>query len=372
MHCPNDDFIELLKVIRHARELESDQQHHAFSAKSYSASMAVIQAYPYRIRSEAELLRLPGCGEKVAKNWIEWKETGQIEEVNQIQNDERLKALDTFWNIHQVADTTARKFYDHHGWKDLEDLVEYGWDMLTRDQQIGLKFYDELTLRIPRQEVSETEQIILEHANRLHPGFKICTAGGYRRGKETCGDMDFILSHPDESVTQNFIGHLLDALRESEYIRYELTVSFRNSERGQETLAWRGLDGKKRSAGFDTLDHAFVVWKDPRPHPEEGKEYPHRRVDIIISPWKTAGCAVLGWSGGKLFEQHLRSWVKEKKGWKFDSSGVRHRGTGTWIDLERRAEDKGRETGITLEEKEKRVFEGLGLKYLEPTMRCTN
>jgi DNA polymerase IV len=79
----------------------------------------------------------------------------------------------------------------------------------------------------------------------------------------------------------------------------------------------------------------------------------------------------LGWSGGRLFEQHLRSYVKNALGWKFDSSGVRHRGTGTWIDLESRAEDKGKEHEVRLEEKEMRVFEGLGLKYLKPTERCT-
>lgn len=374
MHCPNDDFVEQLKIIRHARELESNEQHHQFSTKAYSAGIAVIQSYPYRIKSVAEVRRLPGVGEKIAKDWQEWHETGEIEEVKEIQADERLNALNVFWKIHQVADATARKFYDYYKWKDLEDLVEFGWEKLNRDQQIGLKYYDELNMPIPRAEVKDTEKIILDFANGIHPGFHICTVGGYRRGKEYSGDMDFILSHPNEAATQDFIGHLLNVLNEHNWVKHELTVSFRNSDRGQETLAWRGLDGnpqQKRHIGFDTLDHAFVVWKNPNT-PPEGMEYPHRRVDIIISPWKTAGCAVLGWSGGKLFEQHLRSYVKHEKGWKFDSSGVRHRGTGTWIDLESREEDRERKEEVTLVEKEKRVFEGLGLNYLLPTERCTH
>jgi len=375
--CPNDDFVDQLKIIRHARELESNEVHHEFSTKAYSAGIAVVQAYPYRIQSVAEILRLPGVGEKMAGDWQEWHETGEIQEVKEIQADERLKALDAFWKIFQVADATARKFYDQYKYKDLEDLIEFGWDKLNRDQQIGLKYYDELNTPIPRAEVAETEKIILDYANGIYPGFKICTVGGYRKGKELCGDMDFIISHPEEKATHNFIGHLLNVLNEDNWVRYELTVSFRNSERGQETLAWRGPNGhlqgssEKRRIGFDTLDHAFVVWKNPKPHPVEGEEYPHRRVDIIISPWKTAGCAVLGWSGGRLFEQHLRSYVKNALGLKFDSSGVRHRGTGTWIDLESREEDKGREHEVTLEEKERRVFEGLGLEYLKPEERCT-
>lgn len=377
MKCPNDDFIDQLKIIRHSRELESNEVHHDFSTKAYSAGIAVIQAYPYRIQSVAEILRLPGVGEKMASDWQEYHETGEIQEVNEIQSNERMQALDQFWNIFQVADATARRFYDQYKYKNLDDLIEFGWDKLNRDQQIGLKYYDELNTPIPRSEVAETEKIILDAANGIHPGFQICTVGGYRKGKELCGDMDFILSHPDEKATHNFIGHLLNVLNDDGWVRYELTVSFRNSERGQETLAWRGPNGSLQSAGekkrigFDTLDHAFIVWKNPHPHPIEGEEYIHRRVDIIISPWKTAGCAVLGWSGGRLFEQHLRSYVKNKLGWKFDSSGVRHRGTGTWIDLESRPEDKGREHEVTLEEKERRVFEGLGLEYLKPTERCT-
>lgn len=375
--CPNDDFINQLKIIRHSRELESNEVHHDFSTKAYSAGIAVVQAYPYRIHSMAEILRLPGVGEKMAGDWLEFHETGEIQEVKEIQANERMQALDIFWNIFQVADATARRFYDQYKYKNLDDLIEFGWDKLNRDQQIGLKYYDELNTPIPRSEVAETEKIILDVANRIHPGFQICTVGGYRKGKELCGDMDFIISHPEEKLTQHFIGHLLDALVEDGWIRYELTVSFRNSERGQETLAWRGPNGslqsagQKKRAGFDTLDHAFIVWKNPNPHPVEGEQYLHRRVDIIISPWKTAGCAVLGWSGGRLFEQHLRSYVKNALGWKFDSSGVRHRGTGMWIDLESKEEDKGREHEVTLEEKERRVFEGLGLEYLKPTERCT-
>ena len=210
--------------------------------------------------------------------------------------------------------------------------------------------------------------------------------GGYRRGKTDSGDMDFILSHPDENITQNFIGHLLDILTDSGWVLHELTVSYRGSGRKQETLAWRGADGRRKpGSGFDTLDHAFVVWRNPGTPPkakekakakdagdggndeEEGDlEYPYRRVDIIISPWKTAGCAVLGWTGGTLFERDLRSYCRNVKGWKFDSSGVRSRRTGEEVLLEGPEGVDG-----TPEEAEKMVFRGLGLEFVPPDMRVT-
>lgn len=260
-------------------------------------------------------------------------------------------------------------------------MIEYGWSTLTRDQQIGLKYYDELAQRIPRAEVESTGNTILTYAHRIDPGIKMCIVGGYRRGKPDSGDMDFILSHPSESVTSGLLGQLLDALGTDHgagWITHELTVSTKNSERGQQTLPWRGSTKKSgRRSGFDTLDHAFVVWQDPSWDGAENRgagrgKNPnvHRRVDIIISPWKTAGCAVLGWSGGTHFERDLRSYSREAKGWKFDSSGVRVVGTGAWVDLERREGDVDKD--LTLEEKEKRVFEGLGLIYRKPTERCTH
>jgi DNA polymerase IV len=87
-------------------------------------------------------------------------------------------------------------------------------------------------------------------------------------------------------------------------------------------------------------------------------------VDIIISPWKTAGCAVVGWSGGTMFERDLRRYCKYELGFKFDSSGVRRQDNGEWVDLEKGDGD--------LLVKEKRVFSELRLEWREPTERCTD
>lgn len=82
-----------------------------------------------------------------------------------------------------------------------------------------------------------------------------------------------------------------------------------------------------------------------------------------MTPWKTAGCAVLGWTGAKQFERDLRSYCADK-GLRFDSTGVRRVSDEMWMDLE--ADETG---GMAA--KEKKVFEGLGLQWLEPEMRCT-
>jgi DNA polymerase IV len=60
----------------------------------------------------------------------------------------------------------------------------------------------------------------------------------------------------------------------------------------------------------------------------------------------------------------MRLWAKKKLGLKFDSGGVTNRVTGKAVDLSVR-----KEAGT--EEAERKVFEYLGLEYIDPTLRNT-
>ncbi|KAF4824606.1 DNA-directed DNA/RNA polymerase mu [Colletotrichum tropicale] len=291
-------FIEELKAIRTTRKLMGDQ----IGVRAYSTSIATLSAYPYNISSP-------------------------------------------------------------QGWRDLDDIVEYGWDDLSRVQQIGVKFYEELKLKITRVEVESIANTILKHARKFSPGYQMVIVGGYRRGKHDSGDVDVIISHPDECATLNFVEKLVVSLEKSGQITHTLTLSNHNSERGQRPLSWDGNQG--RGVGFDTLDKALVVWQEPEMSDQgrassvdsASQRPPHRRVDIIISPWKTVGCAVLGWSGDTTFQRDLRRYCKKQRDLKFDSSGIRSRLDGSWLDLE------GNGKAPDMLTAERRVFEGLGLDW---------
>jgi Fingers domain of DNA polymerase lambda len=66
----------------------------------------------------------------------------------------------------------ALNAYSAIGWRDLDDIVEYGWTQLSRVQQIGVKYYEELLLKIPRTEVEEIGRIILRHARKIEPRYR--------------------------------------------------------------------------------------------------------------------------------------------------------------------------------------------------------
>ena len=376
-NSPNEVFIELLKKIKLARELTNDE----IGVRAYSTSIASLAAYPYKLISPREILALPGCENKIANLFVEWMHTGTIKAVAEIEANEELQILRLFYNIWGVGARTAREYYYDRGWRELDDIVEFGWSTLTRVQQIGVKFYDEFLDLIPRAEVEEIGQIVHRHAVHVRDGHvQSMIVGGYRRGKEASGDVDIIVSHPDENQTLNIVNDVVASLEEEGWVTHTLLLSLNSTNRGQQTLPFRTGGG---GHGFDTLDKALVVWQDPNwptqesdlaSDPTAKNPNIHRRVDIIVSPWRTVGCAVTGWSGGTTFQRDIRRYAKNVKGWKFDSSGVRSRVNGEVVDLEgwnHYEGSFGTNRAKSMQEAERRVFEGFGLAYREPWERCT-
>ncbi|KAL4889184.1 hypothetical protein BDV59DRAFT_121092 [Aspergillus ambiguus] len=379
LHPPNEGFIDQLLAIRKIRELTLDE----VGVRAYSTSIAAVAAYPYEFRRASEVLTLPGCDTKIANLFAEYQrsDTRTLEAATALTTDPVLRVLHAFDRIWGVGPKTARDFYYARGWRDLDDIVTHGWASLSRVQQIGVKYYDEFAAGIPRAEVEAIARVVHRHANAVRPdagrSVECILVGGYRRGKESSGDVDLILTHRDEAVTMNLVVDVVGSLEDEGWITHTLALNLMSSAREQQPLPFRG-----ESAGahhFDSLDKALVVWQDPRF--DEGSadgdgagedEYarrkrnpnPHRRVDIIISPWRTVGCAVLGWTGDTTFERDLRRYAKKAHGWKFDSSGVRERTSGGQVlDLEAK--------GRTWEERERLVMEGLGVGWREPGERCS-
>ena len=383
LNPPNSEFVELLKRIRLARELTLDQ----IGVRAYSTSIASLAAYPYPLHKSREVLALPGCDAKIVHLFHEYHTTGQLQAVVDIDADPALTCLRSFYEIWGVGAVTAREFYYDKGWRDLDDVIEFGWKSLSRVQQIGLKYYDDFHEPLSRAKVEAIAATITHHAALLtDTNIQAAIVGGYRRGNRESADVDIILSHPDESQTLNLVTKILTALETAGCITHTLTLNLKTSHRDQNPVPIN--TGTQHGYGLDSLDKALVVWQDPltttttttttptnptepipTSPPKPKNPNPHHRVDIIISPWRTVGCAVAGWTSGTTFQRDLRRYCKYKQGWKFDSSGVRERATGAWVDLEGYRDERTRCRGW--EEAERRVFRGLGLVWREPWERCT-
>lgn len=234
VHPPNEAFIDKLKEVRELRAMQGDY----IGVRAYSTAIASLSAYPYKLRSPIgeqcydrernsliyldtepcpEIPRLPGCGDRYAELFAEFENTGQLEEIEQAAHNTKMSAIRIFYNIYGVSAVTAEEFW-RKGWRDLDDVIEYGWKSISRVQQIGVKYYDEFLQKVPRAESEKVANTVLQYANKLRPGYQMTIVGGYRRGKKMSGDVDLMLSHPDEDATRDFIRRLVTSLEEAHFI----------------------------------------------------------------------------------------------------------------------------------------------------------
>lgn len=61
-------------------------------------------------------------------------------------------------------------------------------------EQIGVELYDDLIDRIPREECRQLYEIIRAEAVAIDPKVWIEIMGSYRRGQETSGDVDILIT----------------------------------------------------------------------------------------------------------------------------------------------------------------------------------
>lgn len=113
----------------------------------------------------AQVLALPGIGRALADKICEIMATGTLRKATAMAGDERVQALQIFTNIWGVGPTTARQWYDAGecvcvcvcglctGHRTLDDVRASV--TLTRQQEIGMKYVDELDKRMPRAEATQ-------------------------------------------------------------------------------------------------------------------------------------------------------------------------------------------------------------------------
>lgn len=120
--------------------------------------IATLQAYPHPLTSSSEISLLPGCDGKASALFKEWLRSSNIPEersidiVRELEESTSFNILKMFNSIWGVGPKGAGDFYYNNGWKSIDDVVEFGWDKLSRVRQIGVKYYDEFLEKIPRLE----------------------------------------------------------------------------------------------------------------------------------------------------------------------------------------------------------------------------
>lgn len=325
---PNQDLCDFLMELAN---YERNVSKNIYKYNAYRKAAGTLSSLPERVKSGKEARKLPGIGEKIAKKIDEFLETGKLRKLETIKQDENNVAINLLTRVSGIGPTKAKELVDA-GIKTIEDLKKHQ-DKLTHHQKIGLKYFEDFEKRIPRKEIEEIEKILKDAIKELSEDYIITICGSYRRKKESSGDIDVLITHPDytseEKTSKKKIALLKNIVEVLE----------------------------KKQLITDTISLGSTKFMGVCKLPEQ-KNKPFRRLDIRLAPYDQYYCAVLYFTGSDLFNKNMRAHALEKK-YTLNEYTLKH------LTPEGHP---GEAEKITCEED---IFRILGLPYKDPNDRDT-
>lgn len=266
------------------------------------------------------------------------KIAGRIDEI--IQHGTLLELQDSQENI----ETPVLSAYDELcgitgiGPKRAKTLVEQGFDSisklrqgvidgkvkLTHHIQLGLKWYEDLNERIPREEVAKLEVVLKNVLKKIDPKLILMVTGSYRRGRQTCGDIDCLITLPfvmsDKLEEYGHLKAFVEKLHEIGFLVGDLTTR-----------------GDKKYMGICQLE----------PGKSKG-----RRIDIRCVGYDNYFAAMIYFTGSKNFNIDIRRKALEK-GFSLNEYGFTNKETGEKV----------------LVHSEEELFQIIGMDFVLPSDR---
>ncbi|KAL2113587.1 hypothetical protein VUR80DRAFT_3275 [Thermomyces stellatus] len=301
----------------------------------YRKAIKTLQRQTRQIRTADEARSLPNIGERLAQKIEEIVSTDRLRRLEYAQAEPLDGVLQLFLGVYDVGLAQANKWISQ-GFRTLEDLKERA--KLSRNQKIGVERYEDLNTRIPRAEVEALGEIVRAAAAKIDDKVEVIIGGSYRRGAESSGDIDFVLTKKGTSSTEEltpFLARLARDLEDAGILVATLAASRVRS------------DGSKL--------HGCCVLPPPGPST-------WRRVDFLLVPESEVGAALLYFTGNDIFNRSMRL-LASKKGMRLNQRGL-YEGVARSPGREKVSEGRlveGRD--------ERRIFEVLGVKWREPWER---
>jgi DNA ligase (NAD+) len=196
----NEKFIELMEKL-------SDimlKQGEPFRARAYQKAEETIMSYPADITSPEQLKGKSGIGTTIMDKLEEYVATGTLKVLER----EKLNPVNILADVYGIGPKKAKDLVDN-GISSIAQLRE-NQQLLNDIQKVGLRYYEDVLKRIPRGEIEDYKSIfesVFQKVSTPKSSFEI--VGSYRRGAQTSGDIDMIITSDSPQVFINFIDDLI-------------------------------------------------------------------------------------------------------------------------------------------------------------------
>jgi DNA polymerase/3'-5' exonuclease PolX len=261
-------IIEALSIMRR-RDIAEKQ---TFKVRAYTKVIAQLEKLP-SITSYDDVVSLEGIGARIKENIKEILATGSLKSAENAKEIYHLDTLDTLMNIYGVGPAKAKSLINDHkvtSIADLREKLKSNPKLLNDNQKAGLQHYEDLLLRIPREEMEEHQSLLLSNIPNKTDAEIV---GSFRRGAANSGDIDMLIRGNDPTLLHEFAYNL----QTSNYIKYILAMG------DKKILAISQLPGK-----------------------------PARRLDLLLTPPDEYAFAILYFTGSDTFNVAFRQHALER------------------------------------------------------------
>lgn len=325
-----------------AKKEKASQSPNIFKIKSYISVAKILSQLTFEITHSSQVKDIPRIGQKTLEKIDEFLEFGKIkalENFQPIDDKQTVSQTQLLEGVTGIGPVKAKKLAEEgYTLQQLRDMYNKNdkaiIDLLTSHQLLGIKYYDELSKRIPFDEITKVNtylQNIVETVNNKHftsKQFKFQICGSYRRQSPNSGDIDILfyntLSNEDD---EKFFLEIMRTLNSKKFLKDHLT--------DPEKVTTKYM-------GFCRLPRKKVC----------------RRIDMRCIKYSSLPAALLYFTGSGDFNKNMRKFAL-KKGYTINEYGI--------YKL-----NENREKGPLVPVKtEEDIFKVLGLEYIEPKDRLS-
>lgn len=188
----NQKFIEVLEKVSNIMLKQGE----TFRARAYQKAQEFIMSYPNSIQSLEELKGKPNIGPAILEKLEEFISTGTLKIIEREKNN----PVNILSDVYGIGPKKAQDLVDQ-GITTIEQLRTNQKQVLNDTQIVGLKYYEDILKRIPRQEI-ECYNTLFKNIFMKTASTSYEIVGSYRRGAADSGDIDVIIT---SESPQNYI-----------------------------------------------------------------------------------------------------------------------------------------------------------------------
>jgi NAD-dependent DNA ligase len=199
----NEQFIDLMEKLSGIMLKQGEP----FRARAYQKAQETIMQYNGDIISPAQLKGKPGIGDTIMEKLNEYVKTGTL----RILEREKANPINIIGEVYGIGPKKAKELVDS-GITTIAQLREKQDQVLNDTQKVGLKYYEDILKRIPREEIDQYDKIfkdVFAKVAGLGSDAKFEIVGSYRRGALTSGDIDMIITSKTGEVFRKFVDELV-------------------------------------------------------------------------------------------------------------------------------------------------------------------